>query len=156
MPEELIGGVKLGGGYSIYATTERVIGVRGGLKEIAGALLIGAASCVLGPAFTGVGVDPELAVGQQLSMEEATKTLEWLDRKKDFVVRRDELEEVTIRVPRGWKWWFYNGSRLIIKTHEQTRTLVLAGERRTALQEAKMLKRMLLLFDSTKLRVEDK
>ena len=155
MPEELIGGVKLGGGYSIYATTERVIGVRGGLKEIAGALLIGAASRVLGPAFTGVGVDPELAVGQQLSMEEATKTLEWLDRKKDFVVRRDELEEVTIRVTRGWKRWF-SGSQLIFKTHEQTRTIVLTPERRTALQEAEMLKRMLLLFDRTKLRVEDK
>lgn len=94
-------------GYGIYITSHRVIGVKGGWKQRFGVLLgasvrgaVGAA--VFGPGFAGASVALGTVLGEQLSMDKATKLLEKLEKKKDFEVRREELEEVKIRYTRKW------------------------------------------------------
>ncbi len=87
MAEDVIGGFISGHlargvvrGYGLYVTSDRIIGVKGGLKQVIG----GTWGDALG------GATP-------LARDDTLKALEWIERKKDFEVRRDELERVTIR-----------------------------------------------------------
>ena len=141
-------------GYGIYVTTERIIGVKGGWKQrlgiVLGAATGGVAGGTFGPVGAGLGVGIGYNLGQQLSMDKATKSLEQLERKKDFEVRREELKEIAIRGRQRGSTWY---GRLIIKTGKQTHTI---GVVEAHPEEVKSLIDMFLRFDGTKLRVEEK
>ncbi len=106
MAEELIGGfashnIAKGAirGYGLYVTTDRIIGVKGGLKQFAGVLgeIIGAAGAGLvgagaGAAAIGATVATGATLGQ-LSKDDAKKAIEELEQKKDFEVRKEELKK---------------------------------------------------------------
>ena len=105
MAEELIGGFaspniargKLRG-YGLYVTTDRIIGVKGGLKQFTGVLgeiMIGAGAGLLGGAGFIVAGTTGIAAGSALkdvSTDDARKTLEQVEQKKDFEIHKAELE----------------------------------------------------------------
>ena len=87
MAEDVIGGFVSGHlakgvirGYGLYVTSDRIIGVKGGLKQVIGG--------IWGDALGGA---------TPLARDDIPKALERIEREKDFEVRRDELERVTIR-----------------------------------------------------------
>ncbi len=82
--EDIIGGFVSGHlargivrGYGLYVTSDRIIGVSGGWEQVIGG--------IFGDALGGA------------SLDDTPRALEWIERKKEFEVRRDELEGVTIR-----------------------------------------------------------
>jgi len=166
MAEELIGGFASPNiakgilrGYGLYVTTDRIIGVKGGLKQFAGVLgeIIGAAGAGLigagaGAAATGAAVVTEYTVGQ-LSKDNSKKVIEELEQKKDFEVHKEELEEVRIQRKKGWlkrasTWW---GDLTIRTTKDVYAIRLITGDT----EEVHMLKDMFTAFDKDKLTVED-
>jgi len=164
MAEELIGGfaspnITKGAlrGYGLYVTTDRIIGVKGGLKQFAGVLgeIIGAAGAGLvgaGAAATVAAVATGATLGQ-LSEDEAKKAIEELKQKKDFEVRKEELKEVRLQPKKGWlkrtfAWW----GDLTIETAKGTYAIRLTKE---DTREVQMLKDMFTAFDKDKFVAED-
>ncbi len=167
MAEELIGGfaspnIAKGAlrGYGLYVTTDRIIGIKGGLKQFAGVLgeIIGAAGAGLvgagaGAAAIGAAVATGATLGQ-LSKDDAKKAIEELEQKKDFEVRKEELKKVRIQRKKGWlkrtfAWW----GDLTIETAKGTYAIRLTKE---DTREVQMLKDMFTAFDKDKFVAEDK
>ncbi|MFC1969551.1 hypothetical protein ACFLVF_03590 [Chloroflexota bacterium] len=167
MAEELIGGfgspnIARGTlrGYGLYATTDRIIGVKGGLKQFAGVLgeMItaagaGIAGAGMGAAAAGAAIATGVAVGK-LSVDDAKKAIEQLEQKKDFEVRKEELKEIRIQPKKGWLkrtfvWW----GDLTIKTANDTYAIrLIKGDT----EEVQMSKNMFTAFDKDKFIAEDK
>ena len=166
MAEELIGGfaspnIARGAlrGYGLYVTTDRIIGVKGGLRQFAGVLgeIIGAAGAgVAGAGVSAAATGAAIAMGGtlgQLSMDDAKKAMEELEKKKDFEIHKAELEEVRIQRKKGWlkrtfAWW----GDLTIRTAKDAYAIrIIKGDT----GEVQMLKNMFTAFDKDKFIAED-
>lgn len=89
MAEYIIGGVLSGHlargplrGYGLYVTSDRIIGVKGGWKQLFGG--------ILGDAL-------EVRAGVEDAPADTRKAFELIERNKDFEVGKDELESVILR-----------------------------------------------------------
>lgn len=146
MVEEIIGGFAspniarkgLIRGYGLYVTTDRIIGVKGGWKQWSGIFL--------GDGVTGAGVD------------DANRAIKELEQKKDFEVRKEELQEVRIQrrkrtLKRILLWYFYDlWGYVTIRTAKAVYTIqVVYGHT----GEVQALKDMFTAFDKSKLIIED-
>ena len=159
MAEELIGGfisthMARGTlrGYGLYVTTDRIIGTKGGWKEVVG-VGAGVAISYEGQLVAASGPTEGAGIGKKFSRDETTKALQLLEEKKDLEVRKEELEEVRIqRKKPALKRWFTWWGDLSIRTAKDTYAirLVQGGA------EVDMLKDMFAAFDKDKFVVEEK
>ena len=165
MAEELIGGFMSSNigrgkwrGYGIYVTTDRIIGVKGGWKERLGpgleSALFAVGGAVGGPIAIGVSAALGQRVGQNLSPDDSTKAIELLDGKKDFEVRREDLEEAQIKRKKGaLKRFLLNWGDLTIKTPRDTYTIKLGIQGDQG--EVQTLKDMFTAFSKDKFVIKE-
>jgi hypothetical protein len=74
------------GGYGIYATNKRIIGVKGISAKARGTLIAGALGGVVGS-----------ALGKKFADDKSAKMIQELDEKKDFEMRIDQISQIEIR-----------------------------------------------------------
>ena len=142
--------------YGIYVTTDRIFGVKGGWKEKFGsgleAVLFDVGGAVWGPIAIGLGLDTGSLPGQTLSKDDSVKAIELLEQKKDFEVRREDLEEVRLERKKGaLKRLLTHWGDVVIKTPKKTYRIWLGVE-----QDVQILKDMFSAFNKDKFLVVDK
>jgi hypothetical protein len=74
------------GGYGIYATNKRIIGVKGISAKARGTLIAGALGGVVGS-----------ALAKKLTDDKSAKMIQELDEKKDFEMRIDQISQIEIK-----------------------------------------------------------
>jgi hypothetical protein len=84
------------GGYAIYATSKRIIGVTRRMQAIASSVFTGVIPVIVAQKHH----EKELQREQQLSSEGAmTQALD--NMKKDFQIYRDQISQIAVKEPRG-------------------------------------------------------
>lgn len=74
-------------GYELHATSHRLIGVKN--KKAGGGWLLG----------VGVGGLVGGAVAGRMSRDQATKTIQELEAKKDFALSKDQISQIEVKKP---------------------------------------------------------
>jgi len=173
MEEKLIGGFMSGNMwtegrpyYGLYLTTDRIIGVKGFFggnlpqgewsSELEAALFSVRDEFVGYPLATGTGAPAGLVIEQQLSKDDAIKTIGLLEGQKDLEVSREDVQELRIRRHRGGLRKFFGGhwGKLTIRTPRDTYTITIGRE--VTEREVQRLKDMFTAFDKDKFVIEEK
>ena len=138
--EQLIGGVASNWlrrerwsypGYGIYATNERIIGIK--MRKGIAVMAV-------------VGGIPGIFVGQAVTKAESDKTLEELEEKKDIEIMRNEISQMEITRP-----GLFKGGRLkIIRRAEPNAEFIIGGKK-----EFKLITELMRAFFPGALKVQE-
>lgn len=118
-------------GYGVYATSQRIIGVKKRAGVIAGAFLGG----LVGHYVT-----------KALSKDESAKQIQELDTKKDFEIYKDQISQIEIKKPGTLSMGHI---KIISKKKEETK-IAMAGKK-----EFENVKGLLKVFHPNALKVNE-